>query len=116
MTDQTGFTMLQKTIDLTAQEISEQPMIERYPVDHSELHRMLSIKEVCSCIPYSRRHIGRLVRKGLFPQPIFLTSKTRVWREDAVIQFIRKCEASGPPLRRNLRNVTTSGKETDNTA
>lgn len=82
-----------KTLDLDAREIAVRPIEET--ADARGVHRMLGIKEVCALVPYSTRHLDRLIRKGLFPAPIFLSENRRAWRASAVAQFIRERETLG---------------------
>lgn len=97
-----------KTIDLSAQEIAVRPIVET--ADIRGAHRMLGIKEVCYLVPYSKRHIDRLVAKGMFPAPIFLSENRRAWRASAVIQFLRDREAAG----QHKRNYSTKKRSMEN--
>ncbi|MFT3731142.1 MAG: AlpA family phage regulatory protein [Hyphomicrobium sp.] len=63
------------------------------------LHRMLSIKEVREVVPLSTRQIDRLIRQGLFPEPIFISPNRRAWAEPKIRQFLRERELSGQSRR-----------------
>lgn len=63
------------------------------------LHRLLSIKEVCEVVPLSTRQIDRLVRQGLFPEPIFISANRRAWPEPRIKAFVRERELLGQTRR-----------------
>jgi prophage regulatory protein len=44
-------------------------------------------------IPFSRQHIHRLIKQGLFPKPIKLGINTNAWLESEVDEYIKNCIA-----------------------
>ena len=49
---------------------------------------LLSQKEVCGIIPFSRQHILRLEKQGDFPKRVKLGVKRIAWRKSDIEKFI----------------------------
>ena len=58
--------------------------------------RMISAKEVGEIVPYTRQHIGRLERAGLFPRRIQIGAGRVAWSEREVQQWMEQQKAERP--------------------
>lgn len=77
-------------IELTAQEISRRSLEMSVG-----LQRMLTDKELGEQVPISSRHRDRLIEKGEFPAPIYISPNRRVWFEQDIIAWQRERAAIG---------------------
>lgn len=51
-------------------------------------------------IPFSKMHIYRLVRRGLFPPPAKVGINTPAWPEDEIDAYLRQCITDRDETRR----------------
>lgn len=51
--------------------------------------RMLRLKQVLELVPVSKSTIWDWVKKGMFPQPIRLGSKTTCWKMSDIQQYLQ---------------------------
>lgn len=52
------------------------------------MERLLSWKELRLSIPYSRQHIARLEKAGLFPQRVEVGARRVAWRSSEISEWI----------------------------
>lgn len=50
--------------------------------------KILTSKEVCQLVRYSKRHLDRLIAQGTFPAPIQLGPKKIGWIETEVLEWL----------------------------
>lgn len=97
--------MSRMELELPAQEISSQAL-EASVADSPGLHRMLTMKDLQEFVPYSARHIDRLVEKGEFPAPLYISPNRRIWLEPEVRAWQREKALIG----QHKRNYSTKKK------
>jgi prophage regulatory protein len=68
--------------------------------------RVLTLRDLrAKGIPWSRVHIGRLIKLGEFPAPFRLGKMTICWREDVIDAWILQCIAGGNKIDEHARAV-----------
>jgi predicted DNA-binding transcriptional regulator AlpA len=57
--------------------------------------RMLGEKQVLGIIPVGHTTLWRMVKKGQFPKPTFVSPNRRFWFEDVVLAWQNEVEGQG---------------------
>ena len=57
--------------------------------------RMLSEKEVLKIIPVGHTTLWRMVKKGRFPKPTFVSANRCFWYEDVILAWQNEIEGQG---------------------
>ena len=69
--------------------------------DMTTARRMLNEKQVLQIVPYSPTTLWRMVNRGEFPSPVFISPNKKAWFEDEVIAWQTALDEHG--RRRRVR-------------
>jgi prophage regulatory protein len=78
--------------------------------ENSGLRRMLSEAQVLKIIPVSFVTLWRMVKRGEFPPPTFITPNKKVWYLDEIIKWQAEVEGCGRGRRNRPARRSKSAK------
>jgi prophage regulatory protein len=87
-------------------------------LEQTGLRKMLTEAEVLRIIPVSTVTLWRMVKRGTFPPPVFITANRKTWFADVIVAWQTEVNGrgSGRRSRKQAAQATRREREADSAA